>query len=163
MATVALYEEDGMVLVNYGADPAIGIPDGTTYHLVDQSTLPSRDTRNFWLLDENGVVTVDNDARLDHLREIAEMPKPDFCKAVRDAGILSPEDAAIAANGGWPAAFDGFLSGMTEAEQSDARIDWSGAVMISYSDELLQDIALNVSSGNAAAATALLDTIYNIT
>lgn len=95
-------------------------------------------------------------------RDTAELPRAEFCKALRRAGILPASEAVIAAQGGWPDTFAAFVTGLTPDEAADAQIDWAAAVTIRYTAPLLQHLALGHSGGDQAAATALLDGLFGI-
>ena len=76
--------------------------------------------------------------------------------------ILTPEEAVVAAVGGWPSSFDGFIAGMTALEIADAKIEWADTANVHYAHQMLQGVALYYAGGNQAAATALLDAIFGI-
>lgn len=65
--------------------------------------------------------------RLPALREESEITKQKLCLALYSTGILSSDDATLAINGGWPAAFLPALDGLTETEKGEALLTWAGA------------------------------------
>lgn len=61
-----------------------------------------------------------------HWRAGAKTQKGDFCYALVEAGILSPDEALSAAMGHWPAAFDGVLA-VAPIPPLRAKLDWAAA------------------------------------
>lgn len=70
-------------------------------------------------------------------RGTAVLSRLDFCLALFVAGVLNAEEAETAASGGWPAAFDDALAGLTDSERAFARITWAGTTVVHRSADLL--------------------------
>lgn len=58
---------------------------------------------------------------------VEKVTRTQFCLAVKDYALLSPQDAITAAAGGWPAAFTAALSAMPGVDATDAQIVWAAA------------------------------------
>lgn len=95
-------------------------------------------------------------------RAIAELDRKAFCAALFSASLMTKDSAALAGRGGWPTEFANFLSGLSDASALAYELEWSTVQIIHYAHPLLQAIALNHTSQDQAAATALLDTIFGI-
>lgn len=100
---------------------------------------------------------------VENKRADASMSRTNFCLRLMELGILPPTEAVQAAKGEWPATFAAFTSGLDATTQAAVEIDWAGAATIRYNAPNLQALALFNASGDQAAATALLDQIFNIT
>lgn len=100
--------------------------------------------------------------RLAELRAAAWIDRGPLCLALYGAGILSAASALAASRGDWPSEFAPFLSSMTAGEQLAAQISWADATTVRYENPLLQGAALIYTSGNAAAATAMLDSLFGV-
>lgn len=85
-------------------------------------------------------------APLAELRAAAFMPVGDFCLTLYAAGILTADDAELAAGGGWPVAFDGAIAGLSEAQQLGARIKWRTVQNVFRMDPLLLAVAAFMNS-----------------
>ena len=95
-------------------------------------------------------------------RETAAMTKREFCRKLLALGILPPDEALSAARGGWPATFAAYTAGMDALASADAQIEWAGATSVDYAHPMLHGLALVQAGGDTAAATALLDAIFDI-
>jgi hypothetical protein len=60
------------------------------------------------------------------LRTSAVLPRADFCRALKDHGILTPVEAVQAAKGNWPDTFDAAIAALP-IDPFDAQIDWATA------------------------------------
>ncbi len=96
-------------------------------------------------------------------RAVARIDRGPLCKALRAAGVLSDASAVVAAKGDWPAEFEGVLEAMAPTTRIDAQIDWADASVVRYQNPLLQSVALAWCDDDAAAATALLDSLFGLT
>lgn len=61
------------------------------------------------------------------VRTPEKVTRTQFCLAVKDYALLSPQDAITAAAGGWPAAFTAALLAMPGVDATDAQIVWAAA------------------------------------
>lgn len=95
-------------------------------------------------------------------RPAASLDRAAFCKALRRLGVLTPAEAVIAAQGGWPASFAAFTAALPADLAADAQIDWAAAANIHYAAPLLQQLALVHAGGDQAQASATLDAIFGI-
>lgn len=59
-------------------------------------------------------------------RTSAVLPRAEFCRALKDHGILTPMEAVQAAKGNWPDTFDSAIAAMP-VDPFDAQIDWATA------------------------------------
>lgn len=99
---------------------------------------------------------------LDQIRASASMTKREFCRKLLALGILPPDEALTAARGGWPDTFAAYTAGMDALASADAQIEWAGATSVDYAHPMLHGLALVQAGGDQAAATALLDAIFDI-
>ena len=99
---------------------------------------------------------------LDQIRATATMTKREFCRKLLALGILPPDEALSAARGDWPATFAAYTAGMDALASADAQIEWAGATSVDYAHPMLHGLALVQAGGDTAAATALLDAIFDI-
>jgi hypothetical protein len=83
---------------------------------------------------------VDAVALLEGWRMTAALDRAEFCIALLTAGILSPASATAAAQGQWPAEFDGAIASLPEAHAAIARIRWASAASVSRVDPLLESL-----------------------
>lgn len=95
-------------------------------------------------------------------RDFASLPRAHLCKALRQAGVLSIDEAVTAAQGGWPATFAAFASGLSEDDAADAQIDWAAANLVGYRNPIVQHLALTHAGGDQTQATAILDAMFGI-
>ncbi|MEX0306022.1 MAG: hypothetical protein AB3N12_01435 [Ruegeria sp.] len=100
---------------------------------------------------------------LEEQRAVAVLPKPAFCRALKDLGVLPPLEAAAALRGEWPPTFASYTSGMSDDDAAEAEMTWVEATNIHYSHPTLQALALSHAGGDPAQATIILDQIYGIT
>lgn len=66
----------------------------------------------------------------DEIRARTSVSVKTFCRNLVTYQILPASEAAAAARGEWPATFASALTGMTEAEQAMAEIDWAGTTVV---------------------------------
>jgi hypothetical protein len=76
-------------------------------------------------------------SRLPLWRENATLTRRQFCLACLQAGLLSPEDAVVAAKGDWPVSFDAALVGLSEMEVAAAKVEWASVSTIRRNAPLL--------------------------
>ena len=68
----------------------------------------------------------------------AEVSRTQFCRALKDAGILMPDEAILAAKGEWPDSFADALDALpASVDPIDARITWAGLSVVLRGDPLL--------------------------
>lgn len=77
------------------------------------------------------------DAELEEWRTQAKVTRRAFCMALYGAGILTKGSAIQAAKGDWPAAMQGALDGMTEAQATDAEVAWAAVAEVHRNDPLI--------------------------
>lgn len=72
-------------------------------------------------------------------RSGSTLTRRQFCLALVTHGILSNDDAVLAAKGEWPTALDSFLeyAPLTEAQITEARIEWAAAGIIERMNPLV--------------------------
>ena len=90
----------------------------------------------------------------------AYMARADLCKAMKDIGILSPEDAVLAMRGGWPDLFANATSSLSPSDRADMEIEWIEAQHIAYTSSLMFAVA---SRHAGDEVTSLLDQLFGIT
>lgn len=73
----------------------------------------------------------------------ASLSRAEFCIALKRAGVLSAQEAKVAAKGDWPASFAAALAGVTDADE--AEILWAGVGTVERTHPLL--IVLQAASG----------------
>ena len=74
-------------------------------------------------------------------RSSASIPKGVFCERLMDAGILTPAEAVLAAQGGWPAKFDAALSALPAIDAARAQMKWAAAVTVRRNHPTLAALA----------------------
>jgi len=91
--------------------------------------------------------------RLGRWRGNAALSRRNFCLACFRAGLLSADDAVIAAKGEWPASFDKALTGMTADRAAEAKIEWAAVTEIRRDAPLLKavQVATSVTDGQIDA------------
>lgn len=70
-------------------------------------------------------------------RSEATLTRRQFCLACLRAGLLTPDDAVIAARGFWPPSFDAAISGLTPEQKAEAQIEWAAVSVIRRDAPLL--------------------------
>lgn len=90
-------------------------------------------------------------------RANAVLTRQQFCTNCYTAGLLSKDDAVLAAKGGWPAAFTAALSGLTEEEQAVAEIEWASVQTVRRNAPLLAVVQASSSVNDAE-----LDALFGI-
>jgi len=71
-------------------------------------------------------------------RDTAFLSRRDFCTACFRAGLLSAEDAVVAAKGDWPASFSAALDGLPTSALVEAQIEWATVTEIRRNAPLLE-------------------------
>ncbi len=105
---------------------------------------------------------VDTKVELEKRRNSAKLSRWEFCLTLKKSGLLPRNEAVQAGKGEWPATFAAFVSSLKEDEADIAQMRWADAREVHYADPLLQALALHHTKGNQAAATALLDQLFEI-
>jgi hypothetical protein len=109
--------------------------------VVDANSVTIPDTKEFrgaWVLNGD-VIEIDWDKARADFRSKASMTRADFLNAAANLGIVSDDDAVLAALGNWPASFNAILpSGPTE--QREAKVLWASTTDISRNADLLKSI-----------------------
>ena len=80
-------------------------------------------------------------AALSTRRAVASMARLDFVLACTERGILSQDDALIAVDGGFPAAFQDIVAALPSDAQFEARLRWKGAVAVDRLGSLIIGLA----------------------
>jgi hypothetical protein len=75
-------------------------------------------------------------ATIEDIREKTSIEKSSFCILLAQNGVLSNEEAVIAARGDWPASFADALTQMG-ADSLEAQIKWATATDISRNEPLI--------------------------
>ena len=88
-----------------------------------------------WILDQEG-----EDNILKEWREGANTSREAFCMACFKAGILSSDEAVIAAQGVWPASFDNSLVDFTDSQIVEAKIQWACTNTVQRNSVLLEKL-----------------------
>lgn len=96
-------------------------------------------------------------SRLDMWRDTATLSRRQFCLACLQAGLLTPDDAVIAATGGWPASFDAALAGLSTIEVAAAKVEWAAVSVIRRSAPLLSVVQ---ASTEGAVTDETLDAMF---
>ncbi len=73
-------------------------------------------------------------------REGATLSKSDFCLAIAKLGLVSPSEAVLAAQGGWPESFSNALSDMPQDAQVASQILWAGCTEVKRTNLLLREL-----------------------
>lgn len=76
-------------------------------------------------------------------RATAKTTRTRFVLAAKAAGLLSPEDALLAAKGGWPEAFSDALEGLP-VDPTDAQIVWAAASEVHRNDPVLMALGAHL-------------------
>lgn len=95
-------------------------------------------------------------------RDRAWLTRTAFCQRLWRLGVLPKPEAVQAARGEWPATFAAYTSSLTDDEATDVQIEWAASSNVVYANPSLQALALANAGGDQAAATALLDQIFEI-
>jgi len=82
--------------------------------------------------------------RLPNWRNNATLTRRQFCLSCLQAGLLSSDDAVIAAKGDWPASFDAALAGLSEMEVAAAKVEWASVSTIRRNAPLLAVVQATV-------------------
>ena len=98
-------------------------------------------------------------ALLESYRASAFMSRQAFCIDLLERGILTPDDATMAAEGRWPTVLLPMLDGMTEAQEAKARIIWASSAEIHRIHWLLLKVA---APENLDIPDDTLDEIFGI-
>lgn len=93
--------------------------------------------------------------RLAAWRDSVTLSRRQFCLACLQAGLLSPDDAVIAARGDWPASFNAALAGLSEMEVAAAKVEWAAVSVIRRNAPLLA-----VVQATAGVSDAVLDALF---
>lgn len=131
-------EGKGRVILENGdtvSPPVVGYTNGNDKLLpivieeVDNSASQSTTRSMVETIEADRVVRVTtiSDRTVEQWREIASLPRRDFCLSLFAAGILSKDDTILASQGGWPTVFDNFMAGKTDAEIVAAQVEWASA------------------------------------
>lgn len=111
------------------------------YSLPEDSTEITEPPEGEWLWDPDTEEWVENPEALTQWREVASLKRRDFVKAAVYAGILPKEQAAQAARGDWPSAFNSALEEMPDDDaRLDAEIDWATADNVTRNGLLLSAV-----------------------
>ena len=102
-------------------------------------TVPAtKEFREAWVLNGD-VVEIDWDKARADFRSTASMTRADFLNAAADLGIVSDDDAVLAALGNWPSSFDAVLPS-DPTEQRAAKVLWASTTDVSRDADLLSAI-----------------------
>lgn len=74
-------------------------------------------------------------------RAETSVTKAEFCKTLKQAGILPRVEAVEAVKGNWPNTFATVLSGLSEDAQFDAEVEWVSAKVVHRMHPLILMIA----------------------
>lgn len=99
----------------------------------------------------------DTDAALQAARAAAWMSKPAFLLACMQHGILTPEEAHIAATGGFPGAFAAVISQLSQDELNAVNVIWPASTRIERLDPFIMRVAelMNISP-------EMLDAVFGV-
>ncbi|MDO8985346.1 hypothetical protein [Cypionkella sp.] len=96
-------------------------------------------------------------------RDTRKLSRAEFCLAILRAGLVTPEEAVVAAQGQIPAPLTGAIAQMPEPQRNEARVLWAGLtevqrnhplVLLAGEAEGLDAAALDALFGWPAAITA---------
>lgn len=90
-------------------------------------------------------------------RAQSTITRAEFLKACVAAGIITAEVAKEAATGTWPAAFNTFISGLSDDDQITAITTWTDAREVRRTAPILALVA-----ANRGVSDATLDTMFGI-
>jgi len=124
---------EGTVVNVTTLDP-LNIPDGF------QDWVASGRADIGWSYDGSAFAPPAPPDQLDLWRASAVLSRRNFCIACFRAGLLSADDAVIAAKGEWPAAFDKALTGMAADRVTEAKIEWAAVTEIRRNAPLLKAV-----------------------
>lgn len=107
---------------------------------------------------ELGVTQPDQPTELELWRENAYLSKRQFCINAHKAGLLTEDEAILAAKGDWPESFTTALSGLTSSQVVEAKIEWASISVVRRNAPLLEIVrtSQNISE-------SLVDTVFGIT
>jgi len=82
-----------------------------------------------------------SDVAIELWRKTASVSKADFCLTLMRMGILTPQEAKIAAKGDWPPTFQSFLeSSGTGMSADEIEVFWAGVTQIERNHPLFEEI-----------------------
>lgn len=140
-------------------DPSVEVianyPEGT----VETTKRPSPQHQlidDVWVFVEKTPEQTEEDLQL--WRETASLSKKQFCINAHKAGLLTEDEAILAAKGDWPESFTTALYGLTSSQVVEAKIEWASISVVRRNAPLLEIVraSQNISE-------SLVDTVFGIT
>lgn len=83
----------------------------------------------------------DPEALLAQARESASLPRAEFLLACVSAGLLTPQDALLAAKGEMPAAYAGVIEEWPAPQQFEAGLRWAALTVVDRMHPLILAVA----------------------
>ncbi len=75
-------------------------------------------------------------------RQSARTTRTEFCVAAKRLGMLTPDEAILAAQGGWPQSFSDALNSLpVEIDAAEAQIVWAATTEVHRNDPVLNAVA----------------------
>jgi hypothetical protein len=84
-----------------------------------------------------------------------------LCLKLMAMGALTPSEAVMAANGGWPAAFASAHTGLPAETTATSQIEWASETRVTYGSYALGRLALSLADAQITA-TQILDQLFEI-
>lgn len=111
--------------------------DGEIREYPDQDMSALKPFRHGLEWGDNGRIVVNWTRYREEWRKTAALDRADFVNAAADAGILTDDEAIIAALGQWPESLEGALSAMSLGEARTAKVVWASRSVINRNHPLI--------------------------